>query len=152
MRNWLVTQEPSSPALVLVVQARALIGKPLVEAIEVLMPREAAGATLRIGQGSPFLLPMDRLKALTESGLEGQGAAQAAAMDLPPITQRGELVGKLLEVERYFATCEPASPVPLLLAEAREMLDKRFDAIIAELLASPAAPGQADPSCGELTW
>lgn len=143
VRNWLVTQEPSSPALVLVVQARALIGKPLVEAIEVLMPREAAGATLRIGQGSPFLLPMDRLKALTESGLEGQGAAQAAAMDLPPITQRGELVGKLLEVERYFATCEPASPVPLLLAKAREMLDKRFDAIIAELLASPAAPGQA---------
>ena len=142
-RGWLATQEPSSPALMLVTQARALIGKPLVEAIEVLMPREAAGATLRIGQGSPFVLPMDRLKSLTQSGLEGQADTPPAAMQIPPITQRGELVGKLLEVERYFATCEPASPVPLLLAKAREMLDKTFDAIIAELLASPAQTGQA---------
>jgi type VI secretion system protein ImpA len=107
------------------------------------MPREASGATLRVGQGSPFLLPMDRLKALTQSGLEGQADNPAMAVQLPPITQRGELVGKLLEVERYFATCEPASPVPLLLAKAREMLDKSFDAIIAELLASPAQSGQA---------
>lgn len=143
VRGWLAAQEPSSPALVLVAQARALIGKPLVEAIEVLMPREAAGATLRIGQGSPFVLPMDRLKALTQIGLEGQGATPPAAVELPPITQRSELVAKLLEVERYFAACEPASPVPLLLAKAREMLDKRFDAIIAELLASPAQTGQA---------
>ena len=142
-RGWLATQEPSSPALMLVTQARALIGKPLVEAIEVLMPREASGATLRVGQGSPFLLPMDRLKALTQSGLEGQADSPAMPVQLPPITQRGELVGKLLEVERYFATCEPASPVPLLLAKAREMLDKSFDAIIAELLASPAQSGQA---------
>ena len=142
-RSWLATQEPSSPALMLVTQARALIGKPLVEAIEVLMPREAATATLRIGQGSPFLLPMDRLKALTQSGLDGQADSPAAAVQIPPITQRGELVGKLLEVERYFATCEPASPVPLLLAKAREMLDKSFDAIIAELLASPTQSGPA---------
>ena len=142
-RTWLATQEPSSPALMLVTQARALIGKPLVEAIEVLMPREAGGATLRIGQGSPFVLPMERLRALTQSGLEGQADSAAPAVQIPPITQRGELVGKLLEVERYFATCEPASPVPLLLAKAREMLDKSFDAIIAELLASPAQSGQA---------
>lgn len=142
-RNWLAAQEPSSPALMLVTQARALIGKPLVEAIEVLMPREAAGATLRIGQGSPFLLPMDRLKALTQSGLEGQAEPTAPPVQIPPITQRAELVGKLLEVERYFATCEPASPVPLLLAKSREMLEKTFDAIIAELLASPAQSGQA---------
>lgn len=142
-RGWLATQEPSSPALMLVTQARALIGKPLVEAIEVLMPREAAGATLRIGLGSPFVLPMDRLKALTQSGLEGQADTPAIPVQIPPITQRGELVGKLLEVERYFAACEPASPVPLLLAKAREMLEKPFDAIIAELLASPAQSGPA---------
>jgi type VI secretion system protein ImpA len=142
-RTWLAAQEPSSPALMLVAQARALIGKPLVEAIEVLMPREAPAATLRIGQGSPFVLPMDRLKALTQTGLEGQSDPPGAVAQMPPITQRAELVGKLLEVERYFATCEPASPVPLLLAKAREMLDKRFDAIIAELLASPAPSGQA---------
>ena len=107
------------------------------------MPREAPAATLRIGQGSPFVLPMDRLKALTQTGLEGQSDPPGAVAQMPPITQRAELVGKLLEVERYFATCEPASPVPLLLAKAREMLDKRFDAIIAELLASPAPSGQA---------
>lgn len=140
---WLAAHEPSSLALVLVAQAHALIGKPLVDAIEVLMPREAPGATLRIGQGSPFVLPMDRLKELTKSGLDVQTETPVVATQQPPITQRSELIAKLLEVERYFTTCEPASPVPLLLAKAREMLDKRFDAIVAELLASPASTGQA---------
>lgn len=126
--------------------------KPLVEAIEVLMPRRRRCDIAYRGGAAPSFAD-GPAEGADRKRTGGQSAAQAAAMDLPPITQRGELVGKLLEVERYFATCEPASPVPLLLAKAREMLDKRFDAIIAELLASPAAlVSFPDPSCGELTW
>ncbi|WP_374427703.1 ImpA family type VI secretion system protein [Paracoccus sp. (in: a-proteobacteria)] len=142
--RWLAGNEPSSPALVLVAQARALVGKPLVEAIEVLMPAQAPGAKLRIGQGSPFILSMDKLKALTQNGLDGQGGGDPAPAPITPpsIGRRADIVSQLLGVEGYFSAFEPASPVPLLLAKAREMLDKRFDAIVAELLASQVEPGQ----------
>ena len=142
--RWLAGNEPSSPALVLVAQARALVGKPLVEAIEVLMPAQASGAQLRIGQGSPFILSMDKLRSLTQTGLDGQGAGgpPAAPANPPAIARRADIVAQLLGVEGYFSAFEPASPVPLLLAKAREMLDKRFDAIVAELLASHVEPGQ----------
>lgn len=149
VRQWLAGNEPSSPALVLVAQARALVGKPLVEAIEVLMPAQASGAQLRIGQGSPFILSMDKLKSLTQTGLDGQpgqggdAAGQGGGTYPPPaISRRADIIAQLLGVEGYFATFEPASPVPLLLAKAREMLDKRFDAIVAELLASQPETGQ----------
>lgn len=149
VRQWLAENEPSSPALVLVAQARALVGKPLIEAIEVLMPAQASGAQLRIGQGSPFILSMDKLKVLTQTGLDGQAGQTAAAPMSPPaaspaptISRRADIVAQLLGVEGYFSAFEPASPVPLLLAKAREMLDKRFDAIVAELLASHPETGQ----------
>lgn len=140
-QGWLAAHEPSSPALMLVAQARALVGRPLVEALEMLMPAQAAGAVLRIGQGTPFALPMERLKALTQAGLQDRPQAAAAAASPPPISRRADLVATLQGVEGYFASNEPASPVPLLLAKARDMLHKRFDAIVAELLAQEPSSG-----------
>ncbi|WP_018001534.1 type VI secretion system ImpA family N-terminal domain-containing protein [Paracoccus sp. N5] len=141
-RAWLAVQEPSSPALMLVAQARALIGRPLVEALEMLMPQQAGAAVLRIGQGTPFALPMERLKALTQAGLEGRPAVTPTPAAPPPIARRADLVATLQGVEGYFAAHEPASPVPLLLAKARDMLHKRFDAIVAELLAQAGSGGE----------
>lgn len=106
------------------------------------MPQQAGVAVLRIGQGTPFALPMERLKALTQAGLEGRPAAVAAPAAPPPIARRADLVATLQGVEGYFATHEPASPVPLLLAKARDMLHKRFDAIVAELLAQAGSGGE----------
>ncbi|MBK4214949.1 type VI secretion system ImpA family N-terminal domain-containing protein [Paracoccus caeni] len=137
--NWLARAEPSSPALILVAQARQLVGAPLVEAIQVLMPDRANAAILSIGQGSGFALPMDKLRELTKVSLENVGDAGNSAMQPAPILRRGDLVAQLLGVEGYFTAQEPASPIPLLLAKARTMLDKRFDAIMAELLVPPAA-------------
>lgn len=141
--DWLTRSEPSSPAVMLVAQARLLVGKSLVEAIEILLPAEASGSMLRLGQGTPFTLPMERLKVLTQAGFEGQDFLPENALELPAITRRSELVASLLGVEGYFTANEPASPIPLLLVKAREMLDKRFDAIIAELLASSVTQGQS---------
>lgn len=133
--GWLVEREPSSPALLLVVQARLLVGAPLVQALETLLPAQAGKAVLNIGRGSPFALPMDKLKTLSTAGLEKQPeAAPAAPVDLPAITDRRELTACLIGIEAYYAAHEPASPVPLLLAKARDMLTKRFDAIVAELI------------------
>ncbi len=140
-KAWLAANEPSSPALVLVTQARLLVGAPLVEAIEVLMPGQAGNVMLNIGQGSGFSLPMARLKELTQSGLDQDKSGTGQPAALPPIARRGDLIGHLLGVEGYFSAQEPASPIPLLLVKAREMLEKRFDAIMAELLVAPVKEG-----------
>lgn len=133
---WLARFEPSSPVLLLVAQARALVGVPLVEALDALMPDRVGAAVLKIGQGSGFSLPMDRMRHLTRTGLEGV-TSEPPVTAAPPIANRTELLAVLTGVENYFNNNEPASPIPLLLARGRGMLDKRFDAILAELL-SPA--------------
>lgn len=132
---WLAEREPSSPSLLLVTQARLLVGAPLVQALETLLPTQAGRAVLNIGHGSPFALPMDKLKTLSSSGLETRPQSEAASQaDLPAITDRRSLTTCLMGIEAYYAQHEPASPVPLLLAKARDMLVKRFDAIVAELI------------------
>lgn len=135
--EWMVANEPSSPALVLAQQARQLVGASLVEAMEALLPERAGKAILRIGHGSPFSLPMERLKSLTKTGLERGEAGENPPSSLPKITARGQIVSYFLAVEGYFQSHEPASPIPLLLIKAREMLSKRFDIILAELLVAP---------------
>lgn len=135
---WLACNEPSSPAVLLVEQARLLVGASLVEAIEVLMPDRAGAAVLDIGHGSGFSLGMDRLKTLSRSGLEGAADGRKAPAALPAITCRDGVAASLAGVEAYFSMREPASPIPLLLFKARDMLGKKFDAIMAELLVSAA--------------
>ena len=139
--GWLAENEPSSPALILVAQARALVGAPLVEAIEVLMPERAGQAILTISQSNGFALPMEKLRQLTKTGLENGQGGETLPVPVSPILQRGDLIAQILGVEGYFTMQEPASPIPLLLAKARSMLDKRFDAIMAELLIPPASAG-----------
>ena len=69
-------------------------------------------------------------------------ASTAPAAAAPAITDRRGLTACLIGVETYYAMHEPASPVPLLLIKARDMLTKRFDAIVAELIAAPARQGE----------
>lgn len=139
-QTWLAINEPGSPALLLVAQSRDLVGLPLVEAIEMLLPEQAAAATLRIGHGSPFVLPMARLRALSEAGLCAPPPDARPPATAQKVAHRAALVSYLLGIERYFMTHEPSSPVPLLLTKARGMLDKRFDELVAELLVSGVEP------------
>ncbi|MFD1795505.1 hypothetical protein FQV27_04995 [Paracoccus aurantiacus] len=140
--TWLAQKEPSSPSLLLVAQARLLVGVPLVQALETLLPAEAGRAMLNIGQGTRFALPMERLKTLSSAAPESQEAEPAAGTTPPAIADRRALAACLIGIEAYYAANEPASPVPLLLVKARDMLTKRFDAIVAELIAAPAPQGE----------
>ena len=138
---WMALREPSSPSLLLITQARLLVGAPLVQALETLLPAQAGGAVLNIGHGSGFALPMDRLKTLSSAAQENR-AEGAALPPAPPIADRRGLTACLMGVETYYAIHEPASPVPLLLIKARDMLTKRFDAIVAELISAPVRQGE----------
>lgn len=135
--SWLYRREPSSPVLLLLLQARDLVGVSLVQALEALIPHQAGQAVLQIGQNTGFALPMDRLRALSERVAADSPPQPTHKPEPPTLRQRSDLVALILGVESYYLRYEPASPVPLLLVKAREMMDKRFDAIVSELMASP---------------
>ncbi|KIT17897.1 ImpA family type VI secretion system protein [Jannaschia aquimarina] len=140
VEGYLTRHEPSSAALLLVVQARQLVGRPLVEAIETLMPQRAGQAVIDFGPGAGFALPMDRLRQLSEASA---GQAQSPEPEPPEarIDSRPEAAAKLRAAERWFRQAEPASPIPILLAKARIWLEKDFEAIMTEILPpSPQSP------------
>ena len=138
IETWLAANEPSSAALLLVTQARQLVGRPLVEALEALLPADAANAVIDLGAATGFRLNMDRLKALTGAGYDSNitGPGLTARPDpLPPrISTRAEVAAWMRAVEIWYRQNEPTSPIPLLLVRGRSWLDKDFESILAELL------------------
>jgi type VI secretion system protein ImpA len=56
--------EPSSPILLLIGQAQALVGRSFYEAMQVLLPARSAEARIRIGQDPAFVLQLERLAGL----------------------------------------------------------------------------------------
>ncbi len=133
--------EPSSATLLLVTQARLLVGKPLIEAIETLLPEDANKARIDFGANTGFSMSMDRLRLLSKELVSLVPAEPEADPGPPPvITTRAEVAAWLRDVEDYFRKREPASPIPLLLSRAKSYLDKDFSALVAEFM-----PGKANP-------
>ncbi|PTV95975.1 type VI secretion system protein ImpA [Rhodobacter aestuarii] len=130
----LARTEPSSVALLLVTQARLLIGKSLVEALETLLPAEASKATVDFGPASGFSLSMDRLKALASETTETAETDTLSPPQAPSLRNRADIAAQMRAVEAWYRTNEPTSPIPLLLTRARNSLDKDFEALVTELL------------------
>ncbi|WP_377838380.1 type VI secretion system ImpA family N-terminal domain-containing protein [Bosea sp. UC22_33] len=55
--------EPSSPAVLLIGQAQQLIGKSLIEVIQIMFPDQVDKAVFEIGEQRRFRLPLERLPA-----------------------------------------------------------------------------------------
>lgn len=130
VEGYFATMEPSSPALMLVRQAQDLIGKPLVQALELLMPDLAAKARITFGTEGGFLLSMERMRALSRPA-EAEGAAD----DLPAftVTTREQAAALMGAVEAFYRQTEPSSPIPTLLFKAKTYQGRDFTAILADL-------------------
>jgi type VI secretion system protein ImpA len=124
--------EPSSPSLLLVRQAHQLVGRPLTEALDVLMPEIASRARIDFGADSGFLLGMERMRALSEGG--APDLPDAAPSEPFCVTSRKEAAALMSAVESYYAGAEPSSPVPVLLTRARGYLNQSFAAILTDFL------------------
>jgi type VI secretion system protein ImpA len=124
--------EPSSPALMLIRQARALVGRPLIEALEAIAPSKLDGARITFDSNGGFSLGIERLRELSASSFENTDL-QAEA---PPqaITKRTDAVTAMLSVESFLSTVEPSSAVPLLLSRARALMSKNFAELLKEIL------------------
>ncbi|PXA98383.1 hypothetical protein DMC47_08825 [Nostoc sp. 3335mG] len=133
--------EPSSLALVLLHQARLLEGRPLVEAIETLLPGRAASTQVKLGPDGLFQLDMERLKQVTEDVVTGLSAGGEREAPNPAISAstRSEAVRLMALTEAYYRAMEPASPIPLLLNRAQSSANRDFMTILREILPPDAS-------------
>lgn len=150
--------EPSSPILLLIGQAQALVGRSFYEAMQVLLPEESPKARLRVGQEPAFVLLLERLAALpavmafqtgdkvvTDTGNDpevpaGDAPAFRAAAD------RRTALNLLQQVAAHFRRAEPSSPIPLLLDRAEGIAGKDFFGLLRE--AFPAGSLKVDEQPG----
>ena len=137
IETYFAQYEQSSAAMLLVIQARLLVGKPLIEAIETLLPEGAGNARIDFGAETGFSMSMDRLRKLSaEMATLAANVQEPDPGPAPIITTRAEVAAWLRDVDDYFRKREPASPIPLLLSRAKAYLDKDFGALISELMPS----------------
>jgi type VI secretion system protein ImpA len=138
--------EPSSPALLLVRQVRQLVGKSLVEVLQVLIPGQFSEAKFHIGSSQGFAIPVESLASVsaTERSPAGEafpesGATEGAtACDPPRATSRQEAFALLEQVAVHYRLAEPSSPISLILDRARGFATQDFLAVLKDLLAKPA--------------
>lgn len=73
--------EPSSPAVLLIGQAQQLIGKSLIEVIQIMFPEQVDKAVFEIGEQRRFRLPLERLPAPDGDEAESEYDAGSDADD-----------------------------------------------------------------------
>jgi type VI secretion system protein ImpA len=132
--------EPSSPALLLVHQARQLIGKPLVAALEALMPDYAEYASIVIDPSVGFEFNMTKMRAIVEDyAASADQAAEETEIPVFEARTRAEALALISGVGAFFRSVEPSSPIPMVLGRAERFMSQSFQSIIAELMPKKAA-------------
>ena len=126
--------EPSSPALILVHQARLLVGKPLVAALEALMPDTAEHASIIVDTAAGFELNMTKMRAITEDYAATAEETQGDADEPYAAGTRAEATALMAGVGAFFRTVEPSSPIPMVLGRAERFVNQSFQSIIADLI------------------
>lgn len=135
VEQYFARREPSSAAVLLITQARLLIGRPLIEALETLLPEHSKNAVIDFGKETGFALSIDRLRSLSSEIPQGPGEEEPQEIpQIPQINSRLDVGTQIRGVIEYYRLNEPASPIPILLRRANEYLEKDFNAIVAELL------------------
>jgi type VI secretion system protein ImpA len=125
--------EPSSPALLLILQAQQTLGKSFVEALRILLPNHADAAIINIGKGSFFDLPVQRMAGLLD-GASATEAAAATVTDPIIVPSRSQALALLEEVGAFYRAAEPSSPVPYLVDRAKELAQRDFLSLLRDML------------------
>lgn len=132
--------EPSSPTLILVHQARLLVGRPLVEALDALVPDSVEYASIGVDTSLGFALGIAKMRALTEDYVANSQTFSDEAQEAPEFsaTSRAEAMAIISAVSSFFRAVEPSSPIPAILGRAERFSNLNFQSILGELLPRPS--------------
>ncbi len=118
-------REPSSPALLLIVQARATLGKNLYEVMRLIAPRHADNARVFVGPSDAFSIPV--------KNLADAPALDFSPADAPAVETRALALALIEQVATHLRAAEPSSPAPYLLDRARSLATRDFLSLLGEV-------------------
>jgi type VI secretion system protein ImpA len=122
--------EPTSPALLLIGQARETLGKNLYEVMKLLAPPHADAARLFVGPDGAFTVPVKSLSSAPSPAIESAPAEPAAT--------RAVAIALIDAVSAHMQKAEPSSPVPYLLDRARNLATRDFVSLLQDVLPEEA--------------
>lgn len=124
--GYFVAFEPSSPARLLIGQARETLGKNLYEVMQLLAPGHADAARVFVGPDNAFTVPVSSL-----AGAPGAGHTQAEATPAP---SRAAALALIDSVASHLRRAEPSSPAPYLLDRAKALATRDFLSLLRDVL------------------
>ena len=128
--GYFAASEPTSPALLLIRQARETLGKNLYEVMQLLAPPHADAARVFVGPEGAFTVPVNSLANAPTAGLEPAQSEPAAS--------RGAALALIDAVAQHMLRAEPSSPVPYLLERAKSLASRDFLSLLADVLPEDA--------------
>lgn len=136
--GYFAVSEPSSAAVLLIGQARQLLGKNIYEVMKILAPSYADSARIFVGTEPVFTVPVRNIAA-TAAPTEDQPppAIQAA-------TSRAAALSLVDAAANHLRKVEPSNPAPFLLDRARALASRDFLGLLRELLPEHALSQMRD--------
>jgi type VI secretion system protein ImpA len=128
--GYFATSEPTSPALLLIRQARETLGKNLYEVMKLLAPPHADNARVFVGPDGAFTVPV--------KSLAGAPSAELARAAPEPASSRAAALALIDAVAQHMQRAEPSSPVPYLLDRARNLASRDFVSLLYDVLPEDA--------------
>ena len=124
--------EPSSAAVLLIGQARHLLGRNLYEVMKVLAPAQAEAARVFVGADASFTVPVNAIA-------EKPSLAETFERATPePAQSRAAAIALIDSVASHLRRAEPSSPLPWLLDRAKALATRDFVSLLKELLSEEA--------------
>lgn len=124
--GYFATSEPSSPALLLIGQARETLGKNLYDVMRLLAPGHADNARVFVGPDGAFTVPV--------SSLSSAPSVEVSRADTEPAPSRAAALSLIDAVAAHMRRIEPSSPAPYLLERARALASRDFLSLLQEVL------------------
>jgi type VI secretion system protein ImpA len=128
--GYFAASEPTSPALLLIRQAREMLGKNLYEVMKLLAPPHADAARVFVGPDGAFTVPVKSLSNAPSAAIPSAPAEPAAS--------RAAAIALIDAVAAHMQKAEPSSPVPYLLERARNLATRDFLSLLQDLLSDEA--------------
>ena len=128
--GYFAAAEPTSPALLLIRQARETLGKNLYEVMKLLAPPHADAARVFVGPDGVFTVPVKSLSSAPSEAIQAAPAEPAAS--------RAAALALIDAVAAHMRKAEPSSPVPYLLERARNLATRDFLSLLQDVLPDEA--------------
>ena len=129
-QGYFLAAEPTSPAVLLIRQARQTLGKNLYEVMQLLAPNAADEARIFVGPDGAFPVPV--------RNLADAPTPESEKLEVEPAATRQAAIATIDQVVQHMQKTQPSSPVPYLLERAKALAARDFVGLLNDLLPEDA--------------